>query len=361
MAEPEEKQKAEEKEPRHLGRAILRAMVMLVIGVLLAGAAWLLYENRPASDGPEYNGKSAQQWLAEVFGNHGQQSQALAAFREMGSNAFPVLVQALAKKETPADKVNRWIYPRLPQWLQSHWTKPAPVQQQETLWSAAELVFINVRGGREALPELTRLAEDKKLGSKQYTLALVAQFAGPKDTECVPALIDGLAAKDFATRYQVFHGLMNIGPGAMAAVPALTNLLSGTNIDTRALAAVTLWKINGRTDEAVAALREVMGAPGHPYMKSWAPVYLHQINPHDESLIPDFIAKLEGPDTSEGVRLSAVTALTGYGPAAKAAVPALTNLLNSPNADMRTRVMLALKRIDPETAAKYETEVTGRP
>jgi len=47
--------------------------------------------------------------------------------------------------------------------------------------------------------------------------------------------------------------------------------------------------------------------------------------------------------------------LGNYGAAAKDAVPALTNLMtNSTSRELHDRVLVALKRIDPETAAKYE-------
>jgi HEAT repeat protein len=327
-----------------------RRIALLVSGLVLAAAAWALYENRPMPGGPVYQGKTAREWLAEISTKN--QREAMAAFREMGTNAFPMLIQALGKKDSQWDRVNQWVYPRLPSWMKSRWTRPVTAAEQQEMWSAAELVLLNVRNGRLLLPDLVRILGDKKCGSRPYTLVLVAQLAGPKDAECVPVLVDGLAEREFGTRYQVFHGLMRIGPAAKAAVPTLTTLSHDTNIDTRVLAALSLWKIDGQTNVAVAALKEALGVQGYSYMKGWAPSYLYQIDPHDRSLIPMLIVKLQGLDSN--VQLGAVSMLGSYGPAAVAAVPALTNLVDSTNRELRERAVIALKEIDPETAAKYE-------
>src|ERR1700683_2208169 len=102
-----------------------------------------------------------------------------------------------------------------------------------------------------------------------------------------------------------------------------------------------------------------MGATNFSYMKGWAPVYLHQINSHDETLIPTFVERLNA--TNVGTCLAAISILGSYGSAAAPAIPALTNLLQSQNQEIHQRAMVALKRIDPETAAKYETKTTERP
>jgi hypothetical protein len=329
-----------------------RKIILLITGVLLAAAVWLLIENRPTYAGPEYNGRTARQWLGDVFVPN-RQREAMAAFREMGTNAYPVLIQRLAKKDTETEKLNRWIYPRLPAWLQLHWKRPVSAQEQQTLWSATELIITNSREKRQLLPDLVRILEDPKCGSRQYTLTLVATMAGPHDPECVPVLIDGLSEKEFGTRYIVFNGLMNIGPPAKAAVPVLWSCFNDTNLDIRVLGAVALWKIDGQTNQAVVMLREALAVKGYSYMRGRAFFYLHQIDPHDESLIPIMIARLEGTDDS--MRLAAVSMLGNYGAAAKDAVPALTNLMtNSTSRELHDRVLVALKRIDPETAAKYE-------
>ena len=89
-------------------------------------------------------------------------------------------------------------------------------------------------------------------------------------------------------------------------------------------------------------------------MKDWAPYYLYYIHPLDNSLIPSIIANLQG--TNPGVQINAAMILENYGPAAVSAIPALTNLLLAPNPEVRKRALLSLKKIDPETAAKYETK-----
>jgi hypothetical protein len=67
-----------------------RAVLLIVTGVLLAAAVWALVENWPShGTGYKYQGKTVRQWLEEVWTTN--QTVAMAAFHEMGTNAFPGL------------------------------------------------------------------------------------------------------------------------------------------------------------------------------------------------------------------------------------------------------------------------------
>lgn len=296
-----------------------RRIALIVAGVALMGAAWLLIENRPTSAGPVYQGKPAREWLGEIFTTN--QANAMTAFREMGTNAFPILIRELKKNDSLLDWMNRWIYPRLPAALQSHWKRPVV---QQTIWSAAGLVLLNNRHSHDVFPELVQIVENKHYHSRRDVYSLAIGLAGPKDKACVPEL---------------------------------TARLEDDDIDTRTVTAVLLWKIDGQTNAAVTALKTAIDSKEPSYMKDYAPFYLYQIHPLDASLIPLFIADLQG--TNFGLGVSATSVLEHYGPAAAAAIPALTNLLNSsnfPSSLLHEHALETLKNIDPAAAAKYETK-----
>ena len=108
--------------------------------------------------------------------------------------------------------------------------------------------------------------------------------------------------------------LGSIGPDAKPAVHELLKLLDHEDRIVRVTAAYALWNIDGQFDVALPVFLEALRS-GDPY--------------------------------------PAVTFLGEIGPAAKAAAPELAKLLDDNDAGVRTATAKALKKIDPEEAAKH--------
>lgn len=336
-----------------------RRIIITIAAALLLTAGILLNLWRTSRKPmPVYQGKTADQWLVEIFSSN--QLVALQAFHEMGTNAFPVLVEAFKKRDSAWRRAYARIYRKLPNSWQKHL---APPVQPQNLWSAAQLVLINnQREAKKLLPELARLLENKSLESRQYVISTIIPLVGPINTECVPGLMSCLGETNKFLRVEAIEGLGQIGPGAKESAPALMSALADTNVEIRVSAAHALWNVNHETNFSVPALRKALSMdevsvfqfrrPG--LTKYWALMYLHEINPADLSLIPAFIDELQSPNND--ARNIAVMYLGEYGSSASAAVPALTNFLDSQDLQLRQQVLGALKKIDPKTAAKYDNK-----
>ena len=149
---------------------MIRKVVLLITGLLLAAAVWLLIECWPSPRGYVYEDKTVRQWLGEVFTTN--QSQAMAAFRNMGTNAFPGIIHELKKNESPLEKMEQRLHSRLPASLRRRWQWPLA---QQNIWSAATLVLLNDRpshGG--ALAELVPILANTNYLSREYILSLMA-------------------------------------------------------------------------------------------------------------------------------------------------------------------------------------------
>ena len=144
------------------------------------------------------------------------------------------------------------------------------------------------------------------------------QALGPDASNAVPGLVR-IYREDHSPESQIYI-LMALGSIAPAVLPAATPvLLDGlTNSDVRL----------SRT-----AAMAIGGAHGQP-----------------DVFVPALINGLKGPLQSRGI---AAWSLGEYGPQAKSAVPALVDLSkNDPALSVRTQAANALKKIDPEAAAK---------
>ena len=170
------------------------------------------------------------------------------------------------------------------------------------------------------------LGKSPKRGHSEAIDALCGIPAGPKGA--VPLLIEALSDKDGDVRHFAASALGRIGPTAKPAVRPLIRLLHDEGVLIRLAAAEALGRIHGDprgTGEASPPLiRALVGA-----LK----------------------------DEESSVRWSAAQALGEIGPAAKEAVPALTDALNDNNRRVRNRAALAMEKIQaaPATAATQPT------
>jgi len=258
-----------------------------------------------------FQNHSASYWLRAVFGVKGQQHQALAAFRRMGTNADPVLVAAIQDRETPLARLYRHIFPQLPRAIQERLTQP---NDPQTLRSAAELVLLNVPSSQIA-PKLLPLLKELDSAVRLAVLNSVQNFIGPADIGQAPMVL--LAAKD---------------PDA----------------DVRMRAALALWKITGQTNTAIPVLETTLNLTQDAVRRHWAACYLLEMGKSDPLLTVIFMNSLT--NGQPGVRMSACSCLGRIGPSAAAAIPSLRNALHDPQAEVRRRAEMALRAIDPKHA-----------
>lgn len=144
-------------------------------------------------------------------------------------------------------------------------------------------------------------------------------------------------------------GIAALGPEAQPAIPAIEKLLKDENLAIRENAASVLGALGPVASNAVPSLIECLMDPDSA-VRSRAELSLHVIVQHPGQVITIVDPFLDSND--QRLRLTALTALGSFGPAAKPTVPHILKLLNDSDQAVRDCAVNALLAIAPETADK---------
>jgi len=204
------------------------------------------------------------------------------------------------------------------------------------------------------LNQWTQLLTDESLGVR-YRAARFLGRIGPQAHAAVPALIQTLDDPSKSVRHYAARALGDIGRQAKTAVPALTVALTDKDLRVRSSAAYALGQIGPEAKNALPKLKEQR-------LTTWSAYALVQIDLDDEIGIPFLIEKLNNnlqkPKNVGNDSRSVMIALGRIGPRAKAAMPALKEMLKSKYFSYRTRAAYAVARIDLDDKTGFETLLT---
>lgn len=244
---------------------------------------------------------------------------------------------------------------------------------------------------KDAVPVLIEILEEP--GDKEQTPRVWATKAlalyGPQARDASPRLVEILNNSELpvAERQVALDALGQIGGAHPRAIPAIVETLNlprqGGSDQTREdrntlreLAAESIAYIGADAAIAVPVLMRSLN-DSHEPMRRKTVTALGRIGPSSQMAIPSLLETLAFDD-SPAVRDEAEAALAGIG---KSAVPALTHLLNDPDAELRLRSARSLGQMqsaaqaaapklnellkddDPEvrlTAAKALWQITDR-
>jgi len=277
----------------------MRKQVRITLAVLLIGVAWviawqLLRDREPE---PVYQGKGLRVWLREYEVNRFTEDQkelkvqntAAGAIRKIGTNSIPTLLKMLAKKDSFI--VSKFV----------------------DLWTA-HICRIGY------LPAWVRDPGWYQNRAAHHLDAALMGFEilGPVAQQAAPVLIK-LYEQNISpqSQYATSHALIAIGPAAQTiAVPPFLRAAASSNGTVRRV--------------AVLALSDVRAEP--------------------QLVVPVLVKALS--DTNYFTRCAAANGLGEFGINAQQAVPSLVTLLRDPNPNVRRIAVYALKKIDPEAAAK---------
>lgn len=196
-----------------------------------------------------------------------------------------------------------------------------------------------------------------------------------------PAVATLVAALEGTPRVRrlAVDALGQIGASAKDAVPAITNLLSINDPETTAAAATALGHIGVRAPETIRALAKSASSADESVARasiraltelrlnspSWIPFLTKQLAEgrpsvraeamsalaeQGEAAVPALTAALQDPRS----QYWAVLVLGEIGPAAKDAVPALANALDTAAPDARIEILLTLAKLGPASAPAAE-------
>ncbi|MBY0523886.1 MAG: HEAT repeat domain-containing protein [Gemmataceae bacterium] len=171
---------------------------------------------------------------------------------------------------------------------------------------------------------------------------------GIHSTAVVPELLRILRDDaDREVRAEAIRSLGKIGEGAKAASRALGTILKQDSEDSLRGEAVRALARVDPSAATTATLRAALDdASGH--VGICAAEALWQVAHEPDEVVPALIVRLKQPAS----RHAATQVLYRMGPAAKAAIPALLAASKDKDRMFRESVAMALKKIDPNAAAK---------
>jgi HEAT repeat protein len=272
-------------------------------------------------------------WLKEDNGNIRQAAAiALSQHGEAGKDAAPVLVELIKGNVRPlglAPLYMAFAYlgpaarADLP-FLTERWK--AETQFDHRLALAQALLSIDKEQGKPAKEWLeSQLTQNTALAP---AVGVVMAKVDPKNAKLLPALMK--AARESNTPYQtaqVCEALGLLGPDAKEAAPLLRNVLTSMYLPARTRAAMALWRIEGKADEPVKVLSDIVWRRDPPQGSTYV------------------------PSRSYAAASSAALALGEIGPEAKAALPALRTAMNLGDDNLRANCELAIRKIEAKKKA----------
>ncbi len=199
---------------------------------------------------------------------------------------------------------------------------------------------------KAALPELLQAFKNADPTTRSLAVYAVGQIHINQGTkEVVAPVMEALKDNNANVRAAAANALKLMRDSAKSAIPALLNALSDKDADVRSCVIVALDELGaGKT-----AVPEVSRLIHDREVKVRQPAfnYLDRLNAEEiMEAIPPLIAALKEPDAS--IQYRAVGLLARIGPAAKEAIPALSELLRSDNDQVRSRAVEAIKAISPK-------------
>ena len=277
----------------------------LLLFILLAGALalplWFVQQPRE----PIYQGRPLSSWLPDLEDWDGDTNNiAFVAFREMGTNAIPELLNVIQSGGPP---IQRWILELNKK--QSVVNLPFGTPWHQTMAATWGLYAMGTNA-KPALEVMTNLLfHTNALISSATVLAGIG-------LEGVPSLLAALTNQNDHIRYSAASGLAWERSNFEAVVPALIASLQDKNRLVQIAAIISLGQLHAKPELVVPAL-------------------INAFTNNDALL-----------------RSSVLISLGEFEVGATDSVPMVMTALNDSDETVRASAGFAIKKIDPETAKK---------
>jgi HEAT repeat protein len=281
----------------------------------------------------------------------GSQEAAQGALARVGPAAFAALRKALSDPDAEARRLAAGALvsfgPRakdaVPELI-------ALLTDEKSVLTAAGALKAIGPDAREAIPALRKAADGPDENAVAAAEAMLKiDPAHPETAAAVKKAVAAIQRKPSPAPIDHTWHLRELGDLGLAAVDALPYVRGrlGDRFNGPS-AALALWKITGKADEAVAALVEFYRNPENPsFEREKALESLGDIGPDARGAVPTVIKALRTKETlGDSLRTAAAVALGKIGPAAKEAIPALLEALDDEKAyGLPEKAAIALGRI----------------
>jgi HEAT repeat protein len=183
----------------------------------------------------------------------------------------------------------------------------------------------------EAVKPIEDLLKDKSAKVRAHA-ALALGAIGGKAKDSVQSIADLLKDPDDMVRRTALRAVRSIHPGPKVMIPICTKLLEDPD------QAMRVRVLNAIVESGVDAVPGLTAALKDDKAAYWALIILRDIGPAAKDAIPAITEKLG--DKNPSIRLEAILTLGAFGDAASAAVPQIAKLLDDKHA--RTAATFAL-------------------
>jgi hypothetical protein len=289
-------------------------ILLLTSGLIVTLVCWAFVRS---DSEPSFGGKPLSKWAMKYGFNptpQGEDKEAVAAIRHIGTNAIPTLLEWVQYQPTKRN-------PSLPKMLQymrllTSSTPFRPKKNEERIpyqYLAPSVFDVLGPQAKGAIPKLNQLMNSHNdpmvIRQAAFSLGFLGKHLG---NEVSPLLIAALTNQQSCVRLAALGGIRFMGTNAIPVLPVLTQTLNDN-------------------DEKVAR---------------WAIMTLGKLKIQPEIAVPALIASMK--DSRVNVRGPAAAYLAMFGTDAKPAVPELLYLFNNGTSTDRVNASNALFQIDPE-------------
>lgn len=316
----------------------MRKRVQIALAVLLVAILGMIMWQVVRLREPVYQGKPLSLWL-QSYNADGDSPEVDDAVATIGTNAIPALLGMLQAKDS-----------RLRLALAALGLRYTPA---ETRHMRAEKGFGALgTAASNAVPALIEIYEQNASPTARRAAGNALVEIGPAAKLAIPALIKSATSTNSEVRA---FGLSTLGRMALESklvVPVLIKGLHDPDREVRFNAAFGLEALafmGGDAKPAIPALVETL-KDRHVSARAAAATALGHIHSEPDVVVPVLVEMLRDSDAQ--LHAFAATALGEFGNNGKPAVAPLIELLSEGNQDARKAATNALKQIDPEAAAQ---------
>ncbi len=322
-------------------------MLTVVLG---AAGAWVYFRLYPE---PSYQGKAMSSWFKEscrsgqfMQGSYDwdRQSECVAAFKAMGTNAVPFLVEQafdFRRESATWSNISRFL-----NHAPSSWPVPRPIPTWTKMAEATTLLKEIKPPAGQLLAQMQEHLNATNVDEHRQALNILGS-SGEGAAQAVPYLTAALKEKDNLTRRHALASLRRIGPQAQAAAPDLIGMLrepSGTDYLGEGAASVLAVVGGPKAASAVPAIRELFEQETNWVWRGDLGVALMRIDPTQTEVL-DFLIEGVTSHQPASQRSTAAIFLGRIGPAARPAAPVLIKALEQTNDTLFSAISWALTNI----------------
>lgn len=311
-----------------------------------------------------FNGKTERQWIRSLDPPSSPATVATwkqnrADWKNLGSNAVPILLDALQMKEGPVEKVYSHLWKKFPT---AHKRFPEPLSYWRMHEQAVMMLGDAGRNYNIPIEPLLIILEDDNWIVRMDVLTILNNFAPksqPADKDKIFLAILRATKNTYPeVRMSAVYALHNFPEHASAIFPILKKLLGDSEPDIRIGAATVFYRLDPIAAEkagAVVVAADCMKNKGVPGARYRAADLLEEMAKTSDAAIMALSDGLISTDSS--LRWLAASHLGRIGPRARTAVPILSKLSREDQfEDIRNTAQDAVKRIAPEEAATLKAQ-----